>query len=80
MGRLRSLSQTIVAHRSPRYGLLKQGNRTITDLICHNSDVVPVLPATRDQWSHDPFGGEYDGKYIWGRGSTDDKSGTIGAL
>ncbi|WVO21424.1 uncharacterized protein IAS62_002732 [Cryptococcus decagattii] len=49
-------------------------------LLAGHQDVVPVLPATRDQWSHDPFGGEYDGKYIWGRGSTDDKSGTIGAL
>jgi hypothetical protein len=43
-------------------------------------DVVPVLPATRHMWTHDPFGGEYDGKLIWGRGSSDDKSGTIGAL
>ncbi|WVQ72089.1 hypothetical protein IAR50_001634 [Cryptococcus sp. DSM 104548] len=49
-------------------------------LITGHQDVVPVLPATRDQWSHDPFGGEYDGEYIWGRGSSDDKSGTIGVL
>ncbi|TYJ52125.1 hypothetical protein B9479_007279 [Cryptococcus floricola] len=49
-------------------------------LITGHQDVVPVLPATRDQWSHDPFGGEYDGTYIWGRGSSDDKSGTIGVL
>ena len=33
-------------------------------------------------WTHDPYGGEYDEKtgLIWGRGSSDDKSGTIGAL
>jgi Gly-Xaa carboxypeptidase len=43
-------------------------------------DVVPVLPATRDLWTHDPFGGEYDGTYIWGRGSSDDKSGLIGIM
>lgn len=43
-------------------------------------DVVPVLPATRDLWTHDPYGGEYDGTYIWGRGSSDDKSGLIGIL
>jgi hypothetical protein len=42
--------------------------------------VVPVLPATRDLWTHDPFGGEYDGTYIWGRGSSDDKSGLIGIM
>lgn len=44
------------------------------------ADVVPVLSDTRGLWTHDPYGGEYDGKYIWGRGSMDDKSGTIGAL
>ncbi len=45
-------------------------------------DVVPVLAATRDQWTHDPFGGEYEEStdLIWGRGSSDDKSGTIGVL
>jgi hypothetical protein len=42
--------------------------------------VVPVLPATKDLWTHDPFGGEYDGTYIWGRGSSDDKSGLIGIM
>ncbi|KAK8854620.1 hypothetical protein IAR55_003359 [Kwoniella newhampshirensis] len=49
-------------------------------LLTGHQDVVPVLPATRDQWSHAPYGGEYDGKYIWGRGSMDDKSGVIGFL
>lgn len=49
-------------------------------LLMGHSDVVPVLPATRGLWTHDPFGGEFDGEKIWGRGSTDDKSGTIGAL
>jgi hypothetical protein len=44
------------------------------------TDVVPVLPATRNLWTHDPFGGEYDGTYIWGRGSSDDKSGLIGIM
>lgn len=39
-----------------------------------------MLPDTRDLWTHEPFGGEYDGERIWGRGSSDDKSGTIGAL
>lgn len=39
-----------------------------------------MLPETRHLWTHDPYGGEYDGERIWGRGSTDDKSGLIGAL
>ncbi|WWC71361.1 uncharacterized protein I206_105316 [Kwoniella pini CBS 10737] len=49
-------------------------------LLTGHQDVVPVLPATRGLWTHDPFGGEYDGEVIWGRGATDDKSGVIGAL
>ncbi|WWC90563.1 uncharacterized protein L201_005499 [Kwoniella dendrophila CBS 6074] len=49
-------------------------------LLTGHQDVVPVLPATRALWTHDPFGGEYDGEFIWGRGSSDDKSGVIGIL
>lgn len=41
---------------------------------------MPVLAETRSQWSHDPYGGEFDGKLIWGRGAMDDKSGLIGAM
>lgn len=41
-----------------------------------------MLNATRNLWTHDPYGGEFDKEtgLIWGRGSIDDKSGTIGAL
>ncbi|OCF57639.1 Gly-Xaa carboxypeptidase [Kwoniella mangroviensis CBS 10435] len=34
----------------------------------------------KNLWKHDPFSGYYDGEYIWGRGSSDEKSGLIGAL
>ncbi|ORY30169.1 putative carboxypeptidase s precursor [Naematelia encephala] len=40
-----------------------------------HQDVVPVLPDTVYQWDQPPFGAIYDGEYIWGRGSSDDKSG-----
>ncbi|GFZ45301.1 hypothetical protein JCM24511_03027 [Saitozyma sp. JCM 24511] len=40
-----------------------------------HQDVVPVLQDTVYQWKQDPFNGTYDGTYIWGRGSNDDKSG-----
>jgi len=49
-------------------------------LLTSHQDVVPVLSDTRPQWSHDPYGGEFDGEKIWGRGATDDKSGLIGSL
>ena len=36
----------------------------------HHMDVVPADP---EQWSHDPFGGEIDAGYVWGRGTLDTK-------
>lgn len=42
------------------------------------ADVVPVLASTRGQWTHDPYGGEYDGTVIHGRGASDTKSSLIG--
>ncbi|WP_448213812.1 M20 family peptidase [Colwellia sp. MEBiC06753] len=41
-------------------------------LMAHQ-DVVPIVPETRDQWTHDPFGGVIKDGYIWGRGAIDDK-------
>ncbi|KDQ26797.1 hypothetical protein PLEOSDRAFT_1043178 [Pleurotus ostreatus PC15] len=42
--------------------------------------VVPVDPTTVDQWEHPPYSGFFDGQRVWGRGSSDDKSGLIGIL
>ncbi|GAP84067.1 putative carboxypeptidase s [Rosellinia necatrix] len=50
-----------------------------TVLMAHQ-DVVPVAEATVDQWTHPPYSGFYDGKYIWGRGSSDCKNNLIGIL
>ncbi|KAL7280577.1 hypothetical protein ACG7TL_005511 [Trametes sanguinea] len=49
-------------------------------LLTAHQDVVPVEPLTVDVWQHPPFSGYYDGEYIWGRGSCDDKPGLIGTL
>ncbi|EJD47930.1 carboxypeptidase S [Auricularia subglabra TFB-10046 SS5] len=49
-------------------------------LITGHQDVVPVEPETVDQWIHPPFSGHYDGEWIWGRGSVDDKSTVIASL
>ncbi|KAI0820814.1 carboxypeptidase S [Trametes gibbosa] len=49
-------------------------------LLAAHQDVVPVNPDTVDKWNHPPFSGHFDGKRIWGRGSSDDKSGLIGIL
>ncbi|TBU30546.1 carboxypeptidase S [Dichomitus squalens] len=49
-------------------------------LLTAHQDVVPVEPSTVDQWNHPPFSGFFDGEFIWGRGSCDDKPGLIGSL
>ncbi|WP_432159151.1 M20 family peptidase [Streptomyces sp. bgisy153] len=38
-----------------------------------HQDVVPVVPGTENDWEHDPFSGDIEGGYVWGRGSLDDK-------
>ncbi|KAI8985667.1 carboxypeptidase S [Trametes punicea] len=49
-------------------------------LLTAHQDVVPVEPLTVDEWHQPPFSGYFDGEYIWGRGSCDDKPGLIGTL
>ncbi|MFP4228966.1 MAG: M20 family peptidase [Salinivenus sp.] len=43
-------------------------------------DVVPVEEGTRQEWKHPPFGGVRANGYVWGRGTLDDKSGTLSAF
>jgi Gly-Xaa carboxypeptidase len=43
-------------------------------LLMAHQDVVPVPDATVDSWTHPPFSGHFDGKYVWGRGSSDCKN------
>lgn len=49
-------------------------------LLMAHQDVVPVAEATLDSWTHPPFDAVYDGKYIWGRGSSDCKNQLIGIM
>ncbi|KZS94463.1 carboxypeptidase S [Sistotremastrum niveocremeum HHB9708] len=49
-------------------------------LLTAHQDVVPVDPLTVDKWVQPPYSGYFDGEYIWGRGSSDDKSGLIGLM
>lgn len=43
-------------------------------------DVVPVAKGTEKNWTEPAFSGTVDEKYIWGRGTLDDKVGVIGIL
>ena len=38
-------------------------------LICH----VDTVPAEASEWTHDPWSGDLDGDYVWGRGALDMK-------
>lgn len=49
-------------------------------LLAAHMDVVPTNAATEADWINPPFSGYYDGEWIWGRGSCDDKPGVIGIM
>ncbi|KAJ3251675.1 hypothetical protein HK103_002198 [Boothiomyces macroporosus] len=49
-------------------------------MLMAHMDVVPVDPATVSEWSHPPFSGFVDEKFIWGRGATDCKGTVIGII
>lgn len=49
-------------------------------LLTAHMDVVPVEPSTLDSWVHPPYSGFYDGTWLWGRGSCDDKPDVISLL
>lgn len=50
------------------------------NLLMAHQDVVPVPDSTVKSWTHPPFSGHYDGKFVWGRGASDCKNQLIGIL
>lgn len=49
-------------------------------LLIGHMDVVPVEPGTEDNWGQPPFSGAIVDGLIWGRGTLDDKTGSVGLL
>ncbi|KAA1468872.1 carboxypeptidase S [Dentipellis sp. KUC8613] len=49
-------------------------------LLTAHQDVVPVEPTTVEQWEQPPYSGFYDGAWIWGRGTADDKGSLVAQL
>ncbi|KAK6203428.1 uncharacterized protein RJT21DRAFT_119584 [Scheffersomyces amazonensis] len=66
------------------YGLVytwKGSNTALKPLLLTaHQDVVPVQKDTLDDWTYPPFEGHYDGKFIYGRGSSDCKNVLVGIL
>ncbi|CAK7236755.1 hypothetical protein SBRCBS47491_009743 [Sporothrix bragantina] len=79
--------QTLLVEKINTHGLLYtwQGSdddaahRKPTVLMAHQ-DTVPVPDDTIDAWTYPPWSGAYDGKFIWGRGSSDCKNQLIAVL
>jgi len=46
-------------------------------LLMGHMDVVPVESGTEEGWPHGPFSGERDDRYLWGRGTIDDKGPVV---
>ena len=49
-------------------------------LLMAHMDVVPVVPGTERDWLHQPFSGDIDAGFVWGRGAIDDKGSLITIL
>lgn len=57
----------------------KKRNKKPVMLTAHY-DVVDAIDDKNKEWIYDPFSGYSDGKYIWGRGTLDDKLEVISML
>jgi Gly-Xaa carboxypeptidase len=47
-------------------------------MLAAHQDVVPV--ADDSTWSYPPFSGYFDGRWLWGRGASDDKNSLTGLM
>ncbi|KAJ7825060.1 hypothetical protein B0H14DRAFT_3110832 [Mycena olivaceomarginata] len=78
------VSANLPLQRVNTYGLIHtwQGSDASLKpiLLMGHYDVVPVAPLSADQWTFPAYSGHFDGENVWGRGSSDDKSGVIGIL
>jgi Gly-Xaa carboxypeptidase len=50
------------------------------NLLMAHQDVVPVPNSTVKSWTHPPFSGYFDGKFVWGRGANDCKNQLISIM
>ncbi|ERT03376.1 hypothetical protein HMPREF1624_01690 [Sporothrix schenckii ATCC 58251] len=84
-----AVHQTLRVEKINTHGLLYtwQGSAGDDDaahrkpaVLMAHQDTVPVPDDTIDAWTYPPWSGAYDGKFIWGRGSSDCKNQLIAVL
>ncbi|KAI0166918.1 carboxypeptidase S [Hypoxylon sp. FL1284] len=78
------ISSTLKLEKVNTHGLLYtwegSDESLLPNVLMAHQDVVPVAESTIDQWTHPPFSGYFDGRFIWGRGSSDCKNNLIGIM
>lgn len=78
------IHERLLVEKVNTHGLLytwKGSNETLKPtLLMAHQDTVPVPDETIGAWIYPPWSGAYDGKYIWGRGSSDCKNQLIATL
>lgn len=57
-------------------GWLRGSEREPSMMLNGHMDHVPVV----GEWDRDPFSGDYDGTFVYGRGAQDDKGGIVAAI
>jgi carboxypeptidase PM20D1 len=71
------LTREVVADYSLLY-TWKGANTALKPIVLMaHQDVVPIEEASQALWTVDPFAGQVKEKFIWGRGTTDDKINLI---
>jgi Gly-Xaa carboxypeptidase len=69
---------TSINHFGLVYTLKGSDKKLKPILFAAHQDVVPA--TSLDKWTHPPFEAYFDGKYVYGRGSSDCKNNLIGLL
>ena len=76
----KTLTREIVGNFSLLYAWKGSDPALKPVLLMSHMDVVPVVPGTEKNWTHDAFAGVIADGYVWGRGTLDTKQGIIGML
>ncbi len=74
----------IKRHLVNNYNILYKWEGTDTKInpiiLTAHYDVVPVEESSSHEWINDPYSGEIDNGFVWGRGTMDDKLSVIGIM